>query len=165
MLSVHESPFVAPIGNWPLAEWMILENVQAEMSSSWTITLNLTRRPCKIMSSTFWAHFLWRCFHWPTCTWIVFNRFPTLLKLLGPKLYLVVGKWNITIYSIHPFMNFFRLFPLLSEEFYYGTKLKISHVHCRPARHWTFHLICECGFYMSKHVPTCTCKVTPGVTM
>ena len=47
----------------------------------------------------FLAHFLWRCFHWPTWTWIVFNRFPTPIKLLGPKLYLIVGRWNIAILS------------------------------------------------------------------
>ena len=67
---------------------------------------------------------LWRCFHWPTWMWIAFNRFPTPLKLLGPKLNLILGRWNITIYSIHPLMDFFQLLPFLCEEFYHGTKLQ-----------------------------------------
>ena len=50
------------------------------------------------------------------------------------------------------------------------TKLQIPRVHCRPARHCTCYpptastyvgLITEFGCYMSRHVPTCTCKVTP----
>ena len=39
----------------------------------------------------FLAHFLWRCFHWLTWTWIAFNRFPNPLKLFRPKLYLLCG--------------------------------------------------------------------------
>ena len=120
----------------------------------------------------FLAHFLWRWFHWLTWTWIFLNRFPTQLKLLGPKLYLVVGRWNIIIYSIHPFMDFFQLLPFLCEEFYHGTKFQIPHV--RLARHCTCHppsvsthvrLICECGCYKSRHVPSCTFKATLDVAM
>ena len=78
------------------------------------------------------------------------------LKLLGPKRYLVIGRRNITIYSIYPFMDFFRLLSLFCEEFYHGTKLQIPRVHCRPARHCTCHrpatstnvrLICGCDCY------------------
>ena len=72
----------------------------------------------------FLTNFLWRCFHWPTWTWIFFNRFPTPLKLLGPILYLVVGRLNIIIYSIHHFMAFSWLLPFLCEEFYNGMKLQ-----------------------------------------
>ena len=53
-------------------EWMILETVPVEMPSSWTITLTLTRHLQNHILH-FLAHFLWRCFHWPTWTWIVFN--------------------------------------------------------------------------------------------
>ena len=159
MLSAQEN-YQAPIRNWPLTSSIL---------NGWYWKL------CQLKScSPFLAHFLWRCFHWPTWTWIVFNRFPTPLKLFGPKLYLVLGRWNITIYIILPFMDFFRLLRFLCEELYYGTKFQIPHVHCRPARHCTCHppsastyveLICECGCNMSGHVPTCTCKVTPGVAM
>ena len=62
-----------------------------------------------------------------------------LLKLPAPKHYLEVGRWNITMYSIHPFMDFFRLVPFLCEEFYHGTKLQISRDNCRPARYCTCH--------------------------
>ena len=72
--------------------------------------LNATN--CKIMSSTF-CHI----FHPPTWTWIVFIRFPTPLKLLEPKLYLVVGRWKIIIYRINPFMDFFRLLPFFASYF------------------------------------------------
>ena len=119
----------------------------------------------------FLAHFLSRCFHRPTWMRIVFNRFPTALKLLGPELYLVVGRWNVTIYSIHPFRDFFRLLPFLCEEFYHETKLRISRVHCGSARHCTYHLPTACTYVrliyecvcMSRHVPTCKCNVTPDV--
>ena len=122
----------------------------------------------------FLAYFLWRCFHLPTWTWIVFNWFPTPLELLGPKFYLVVGRWNIIIYSMRPFIDFFWLLPFLCQEFYHATKLQIPRVHCRPARHCTcppltastyIRLICEYGCYMSRHVPTCMCKVMPVVAM
>ena len=94
-----------------------------------------------------------------------FNQFPTALKLLGPKLFLVVGRLKTTIYGINPFLAFFRLLSFLREELYHGTKLQIPLLHCRPARHCTYHpptartyfrLICECGCNMSRHVPTCT---------
>ena len=49
-----------------------------------------------------------------------------------------------------------------------------TRVHCRPARHCTCHpptastsvrLISNCGCYMSRYVPTFTCKVTSSVAM
>ena len=133
------------------------------------ITLTLTRRSCKIMPSTFLALFLWKCFHWPTWTWIVFNRFPTPLNLLRLKLYLVVtSPYTIFILS----WIYFDFFPSFVEEFYQGKKLQIPYVQCRSVRHCICHpptastyviLVCECGCYMSRYVPTCKCKVTPGV--
>ena len=81
-------------------EWMILKTVPAEMPSSWAITLTLMRRSYKNHVLHFLARFILKCFHWLTWTWIIFNQFPTPLKLLGPKLYLVIGRWNITIYSL-----------------------------------------------------------------
>ena len=148
---------------------MLLETVPAEMLSSWATTLALTRQSWNFMSH-FLAHFLWRWFHWPTCKWIIYNRFPIPLNLLGPKPYLVVGRINITIYSIHPFVDLFSLLPFLCEKFYHGTKLQIPRVHCRLARHCTSHspiarLICKCCCYMLRLVPTCLCKVTSGVMM
>ena len=150
-------------------EWMILETVPV---MGYNTDLNATI--LKNHVHYFLAHLLWRCCHWSDWTWIVYNRFHTPLKLLGPKLYLVVGRRITPVYSIHPFMNFFRLLPFLCEEFYHETMLQIPRVHCKPARHCTCHpstastyvrLFCDRGCYMSRHVPTCRCKVTPGVAI
>ena len=93
-------------------EWMILESVPAQMPSSWAITLTLTRRSCKIIVLHFLAHFLWRCFTGRSER--ESSSIDSLLKLLGPKLYLIVGSRNITICSIHSFMDLCSIssFPL-----------------------------------------------------
>ena len=72
-------------------EWMILETVSAEMPSSRAITLTLTRRSYKIMS-TFWhISFVDASTGRPERESSSMDSLPPL-KLLGAKLYLVVGR-------------------------------------------------------------------------
>ena len=89
---------------------------------------HLMQRTCKMMSSTFWhISFEDASTGWSECVLSLFDSL-TPLKLLGPKLYLVVGRWNITVYSFHPFMDLFQFFPFLCEEFYHGTKHQILRI-------------------------------------
>ena len=101
------------MGNWPLTSSRLNDTRNCASWNAQFMRYNTELRATILQNDVlhFLAYFLWRFFHWPTWTIIVFNRFPTPLKLLGSKLYFVVGRWNITIYSIHPFMDFFRLFP------------------------------------------------------
>ena len=98
-------------------EWMILETVPAEIPSSWVVTLTLTRRSCKIVSCTFWHISFEDAFTgWPERESSSIDSLPPL-KLLGPKLYLLVGRWNITIYSIHLSWISFRFLPSFVRNF------------------------------------------------
>ena len=88
------------------------------MPSSRAVTLTLTRS-YKINSSAFW-HISFE--DMPPLVNLKVNRlqsipYPASLKLLEPKLYLVEGKWNVIIYSIHLFVDFLDFFPSFVRNF------------------------------------------------
>ena len=114
-------------------------------------------RSYKIMPSTFWyISFEDTSTSRTECESSSVDSLPTL-KLLGPKLYLVVGRWNITIYSIHPFMDILAsslpLWVILSRNeapipscsLKTRTPLLLSFSHCRRLCHtdlwkWLLHV-------------------------
>ena len=116
----------------------------------------------------FLAHFLWRCFHWLTWTWIVFNGFPTPPTMLWTKTSLGSKKvkyHNIQQSSFHGFLSAspLPLWGILSwntahVSLYTCMPLHLPSSNCQHLRQthlWIWLL----------HVKTCMCKVMPGVAI